>query len=302
MAPLTTNDFDGVTTPAILQAEIANRVLTGAPFSRSLNPLPAASGSVVWPVAGPTGGGWVAEGAPLKEVVINDSSYKVIARKLSGIFDLTSELLDDSRLDLRSVLGDTVGDSLGPLLDDGIIRGAVADETSPIGVWHIATAVPDAPLWEGVWSAVGSIGDIGGAATTVALRPSTWALEASRLDDQGRPLYPNGMVTVGALSFIQCPSLSYNEALIYDSNRVRLVVRRDFAVQFDASAGFATDTVKCRIIGRFAVAVPVLSKSIRKLTITGLTPPLEEPEEEEPEAPAEGETPEQQPAKAKAAA
>ena len=80
------------------------------------------------------------------------------------------------------------------------------------------------------------------------------------------------------MTFVQCPSLAAEECLIYDSRTVRLIVRRDFGFETDRSAGFARDVAVCRLIGRFAVGVPVANKAIRKLTIEGAAPaPLPAP-------------------------
>ena len=273
MPPLTTQDFDGVVTPADLQVGIVNRLLGGAPFARSLDPLPVSSGLVAWPVARPQGGGWTAEGSPLPQVDLGSTSYRVVVKKLSGAFPFSNELMGDAAYNIAADVGNVVRDHLGPQLDEGVIHGSAAEEDSPIGVWEIADAVDDAELWAGIWDAVGELGDDGGGADTVALRPSTLAAEASRVDANGRPLYADGLVEVGGLSFVGAPGLAADEALIYDSTRVRLLVRRDFAVEFDASAGFLSDVTWGRVIGRFAVAVPDKSKAIRKLTITAPAAP-----------------------------
>ncbi len=64
------------------------------------------------------------------------------------------------------------------------------------------------------------------------------------------------------------PALS--QSLVYDSTRVLFIVRNDLSVEASMDAGFATDTTMVRIKGRFAVAVPCVGKSIRKLTVGGL--------------------------------
>ena len=283
MPPLTTADFDGVACPPDLQHGIVNRLLGGAPFARSLDPLPVRSGLVAWPVARPQGGGWTAEGSPLPQVDLGSTSYKVVAKKLSGAFPFSNELIGDAAYNIAGDVGDVVRDHLGPQLDAGVIHGGPDEEDSPIGVWEIADAVDDAELWAGIWTAVGELGDDGGGATHVALRPSTLAAEASRLDANGRPLYADGLVEVGGLTFVGAPGLEHDECLVYDSTRVRLIVRRDFAVEFDASAGFLSDVTWGRVIGRFAAAVPDKSKAIRKLTIAGAPAPGSAPE---PGAPA----------------
>ncbi len=273
MPPLTTRDFDGVVTPADVQLYVVQKLLGGAPFARSLEPLPTGSGRVSWPTAAPTGGGWTAEGAPLPAVDINPGSYSVVAKKLAGIFEITSELRDDASFNLAAALGQAIADRLGCQLDDGLIRGGGDPEDSPVGVWGFAPAVPGNALWPGIWSATGELGDAGGMPTHVALRPSTWASEASRVDDVGRPLYPDGLVQAGGLTFIQVPSLEADQCLVFDRAQVRLIVRRDFGFEIDASAGFARDVALARVIGRFAVAVPVPAKGIRKLTIAEASVP-----------------------------
>lgn len=272
MPALSTRDFDGIVTPAHLQLGVVNMLLGGAPFARSLAPLPTGSGRVSWPTTSPTGGGWTAEGAPLPEVDLGTGSYTVVARKLSATFPINNEMIGDAAFDIAGELGRVVADRLGPELDNGVIRGGGDPENSPVGVWAFAPAVPDAPLWPGIWSAVGEMGDAGGAPTHVALKPSTWANEAARTDDVGRPLYPDGLVRAGGLTFVQVPSLEATECLIYDAAQVRLIVRRDFAVEFDKSVLFTRDQTAARVIGRFAVGVPVENKHIRKLTIAEPAP------------------------------
>jgi HK97 family phage major capsid protein len=267
MALLTTKDFDGITCPPDVQLLVVQKLLGGAPFSRSLDPLPTGSGNVSWPTAGPTGGGWTAEGAPLPVVDLDPGSYRVAVKKLAGLFDVSNEMIADSSFDVAAALGQAIADRLGVQLDDGVIRGGGDPEDSPVGVWGFASAVPDNHLWPGIWSAVGELGDAGGRASHVALRPSTWAAEAARTDDVGRPLYADGLVQAGGLTFVQVPSLAADEVLIYDAANVRLIVRRDFQFEVDRSAGFARDVTLARIIGRFAVGVPVPAKAVRKLTL-----------------------------------
>lgn len=269
MPPLTTRDFDGVVTPADLQLQVVQRLLGGAPFARSLDPLPTGSGRVSWPTAGPTGGGWTSEGAALPVVDLDPGSYTVVVKKLAGVFDISNEMIADAAFNIAAALGSAIADRLGVQLDDGLIRGG--DPDAPVGVWGFAPAVADAPLWSGVWSAVGEMGDAGGSPTHVALRPSTWAAEAARTDDVGRPLYPDGLVQAGGLTFVQVPSLAADECLVYDAAATRLIVRRDFGFEIDRSAGFTRDVSVARIIGRFSVGVPVPAKALRRLTIEPAT-------------------------------
>ena len=54
---------------------------------------------------------------------------------------------------------------------------------------------------------------------------------------------------------------------MYDSTRLYLLVRNDFAVEASLDAGFTSDLTIARIKGRFAAAVPVVNKALRKLTV-----------------------------------
>jgi hypothetical protein len=84
----------------------------------------------------------------------------------------------------------------------------------------------------------------------------------------GHPVYPNGFTAIAGLNVVQVPGLT--QSLVYDATRVLLIVRDDFTVEASADAGFTTDTVAMRVKGRFAVAVPCVGKSIRKLTVAGV--------------------------------
>ena len=72
----------------------------------------------------------------------------------------------------------------------------------------------------------------------------------------GARFTPTVSVTAGGLSFVQCPSLGRRPSAWSTTADVRLIVRRDFALEGDRSAGFARDVMVYRFIGRFAVRRP----------------------------------------------
>jgi hypothetical protein len=255
----------GITPPAVV-AEVINCLLGGSPFARSLTRRNLSANSTVFPVVEPTGATWVAEGQPLPTVTLGDKSYTVVPRKLAGLFSLSSELADDSTFGITAALGDAVRDSMGPELDDGLLNGT-GTAPQPVGVIGLAPAVDGADLRAAVFAAVAEIGEDGGTADTVALSPTDAAAEGSRVGTDDHPVYPNGMTTLAGLRVVQVPALA--QSLVYDATRVLLIVRDDFSVEASADAGFTTDTVAVRVRGRFAVAVPCIGKSIRKLTVAG---------------------------------
>jgi HK97 family phage major capsid protein len=255
----------GITPPSV-QNEIINCLLGGSPFARSLTRRSIGANSTVFPVVEPTGATWVAEAQPLPEITLGDKAYVVVPRKLAGLFSLSSELVDDSSFGITLALGDAVRDSMGPELDDGLLNGN-GTAPNPVGVIGIAPAVDGADLWSAIAAAIAEIGDDGGTADTIALSPSDAATEGSKLGTDGHPIFPNGMATMQGLRVVQVPQLA--QSLVYDSTRVLFIVRDDFTVEASADAGFTTDTVAVRVKGRFAVAVPCVGKSIRKLTVAG---------------------------------
>jgi len=265
--PLTTADFDGSGAfGPDLVLQVVNQVLAGAPFARSLDPLSSNSGQVAFPLVGPDGGDWVAEGQPLPEVDVNPDTYVSQVVKLAGIFALTNEALADARLDLGNQIGQAVADSLGPKLDAGILSGT-GTGPSPIGVLTVAPDLGSHSLWDGIFEAVGQIGDAGGTATSVGVRPSTLAAEAGRVDSQGRPIHPSGLVDINGVRLVGVPTLAASQAVVFDASTVRLVVRSDFAIERSDEALFERDQVAVRVKGRFAAAVPSPEKSLRRFTI-----------------------------------
>jgi HK97 family phage major capsid protein len=256
----------GITPPSV-QAEVINCLLGGSPFARSLTRRTLSANSTVFPIVEPTGATWVAEAQPLPTVTLGDKSYTVVPRKLAGLFSLSSELVDDTSFGIVAALGDAVRDSMGPELDDGLLNGN-GTAPQPIGVIGLAPAVDGTTLRDATFNAVAEIGEDGGVADTIAMSPTAVAAEASREGSDGHPVYPNGFAAIGGLKVVPVPGLA--QSLVYDSTRVLFIVRDDFSVEGSEDAGFTTDTVAVRVKGRFAVAVPCVGKSIRKLTVAGV--------------------------------
>jgi HK97 family phage major capsid protein len=267
MPPILSTDFDGVTCPPEVQALVVNLLVGGAPFARSLNPLVTGASSVSWPQASPTGGSFVGEGQPLPSIAFAPEALTVYVRKLAGVFSVSNESINDSTFSIADALGQLVADSLGPVLDTGVLTGdGVAP--NPAGVLGAAPVVTSAGLWEGVFAAQGEIGDAGGNATHVALKPSTLAAEAARTDTLGRPLYADGFTTVGGLQLVAAPVLAADQALVYDANTMRLIVRNDFAFEVSEFPEFKNDLATARVKGRFSVSWPSgPAKSMRAFTI-----------------------------------
>ena len=252
----------GITPPEVV-AEVINALLGGAPFAASLTRRPTSANSTTWPVVAPTGMTWTGEGQPLPQVVLGDKAYNVVPKKLAGVYSLSNELMDDATISAFSLLGDAVRDAAGPELDAGLLNGTGG--VAPVGVVGLATAVSGGDLRTAAFAAAAEIGEEGGAANTLALSPSAIATEGGRSGTDGHPIYPNGFATLGALNIVAVPGLL--TPLVYDATRIYLLVRNDFEVAGSPDAGFTSDVTVARIKGRFAAAVPVAEKAIRKLTV-----------------------------------
>ena len=254
----------GITPPEII-GEIINALLGGAPFSASITRRPTGANSTTWPVVSPTGMDWVHEGQPLPTVNLGDTAYNVVPKKLAGTYGLSNELITDATFSAFALLGDAVRDASGPVLDDGLLHGD--GDPGPIGVVGLAPAVAGTSLRIAAIEAQASIDGDGGNANVLAANPTVIAAEAQREDTQGRPIYPDGFTSLGNLAVLSVPKLLSTETLVYDSTRLFLLIRNDFMVEASPDAGFTSDLTIARIKGRFAAAVPVVNKSIRKLTV-----------------------------------
>jgi HK97 family phage major capsid protein len=267
MPPILSTDFDGVACPPDVQALVVNLLLGGAPFARSLTPLVTASGSVSWPQASPTNGNWVGEGQPLPAIDLAPAAYTVQAKKVAGTFSTSNESVADGSFDVAGAVGQVVADSLGPVLDSGVLSGD-GTGANPAGALGAAPAVADGSLWSQAFAAQGALGDAGGTATHIGLKPSTLATEAARVDANDRPLYPDGLTTIGGMALVPVPMLDAGQVLVYDATTMRLIVRNDFAFEVSDLPEFKADLTTARVKGRFAVSWPSgPEKSMRKFAI-----------------------------------
>ena len=261
MPPLTTRDFDGVVTPADVQLYVVQKLLGGAPFARSLEPLPTGSGRVSWPTAAPTGGGWTARAHPCPP----STSTRAATR-------------------------------LWPKSWPGSSRSRASCATTPASTWPPPWARPSPTAWAASWTTAlsaavatpktprlgcgaspppsratlcgrASGAPPGSSATPAACPPmSPCARARGRAKPLGSttwpPLYPDGLVQAGGLTFIQVPSLEADQCLVFDRAQVRLIVAGTSvsrSTPVPASPGHGAGPGD----GRFAVAVPVPAKGIR---------------------------------------
>jgi len=200
----------------------------------------------------------------------------VAVAKLGEILALSNESVLDTSVNLTATVGNLLRDAAGPELDRGLLYGDPATKPAePKGVVPIAPAADGTVLDAAITTAVGQIGDAGGTANVLAAKPSLLAKWRNLRDTQQRPVYPEGIGALFGLTEVGVPSLT--DTLVYDATRIYFIVRtQDFEVAVSEDYLFASDSAAVRVRGRFAVGCPAVSKTIRKITVSGVAPALED--------------------------
>jgi hypothetical protein len=266
---VTTGSFRGVLWPPDVVAQIINLLVGGAPFADSLSRYPTIRSEVAFPVASPDKPAWTSEGQALPTIGLHDDADVVAVAKLGEIVLLSNESVNDASVNLTAQVGSLLADAAGPELDRGLLYGAGAPE--PVGVVANAPAVDGTDLAAALTSGLGQIGDSGGTATHIAAKPSVLAHQRNvRAAPNGQLLFPNGIGAAFGVTEVGVPSL--NDTLLYDASRAWLILRNDFEVALSLDYAFASDSTAIRMRGRFAVGIPAISKTIRKLTVGGVAP------------------------------
>jgi HK97 family phage major capsid protein len=264
---VTTSDFSGVLVPRDVEARVLNALVGGAPFAASLTQRPTGTTSVAFPVASPSGFAWVGELEQIPQLDLNDDAYVVALAKIAGLIDVSNELISDSSVNSGAVLEGLLADSLSRQLDLGLLNGTGPGDNQPVGVIAAAPEVTGTTLLDAVSDAVGEIGDAGGTATTFAASATTIAKANAATSTTGELLYPNGFAAAVGLTPVAVPALA--TPLVYDSSRCYTVLNGlPGAVQVSDQFHFNFDAVTVRIKARVTVAVPVMAKAMRKITVS----------------------------------
>jgi hypothetical protein len=263
---VTRASFSGSLWPPELRELALKTIIGGAPFAASITRTPTGTGQVTYPLIDPTGAAWVAEGAPLPDVNLNDDRYTVAVHKLAGIVEFSNESVADTDYDLDGQVATALVDAFSHQMDTGLLTGTGDANNQPTGVVGVAAEVAEATsLLSATAGAKGEIGDAGGTPDTLAISYALAATEGSATTSDGHLKYPAGLEAAIGLRIVSVPGLA--TPLVYDSTRLHLVVRDDFMVEQSEHAAWRTDGMSLRVKGRFAVAVPTPGKAIRKLAL-----------------------------------
>ena len=111
----------------------------------------------------------------------------------------------------------------------------------------------------------------GGTATHITFSPAVLGAIESERDDLGRQLYPFAAQQFAGLQTVS--AVGATQPVVYARDRVWLVVRRDFSVEFsrETDSAWRHYAQSLRVVARFALAVPQPSKACRKLALTAGT-------------------------------
>jgi HK97 family phage major capsid protein len=273
--PVTTASFGQVLAPPEV-AQMINLLVGGSPFANSLTRYPTTRAEVAFPTASPDKPAWTAEASALPQIGLNDAANIVAVKKLGEILKVSNESITDSSVNLTVQVGNMLKDAAGPELDRGLLYGAPGTKPAePQGVVPAASAADGTTLDAAITTAIGQIGDAGGAANTLAAKPSLLAKWRNLRDTQTRMLYPDGIGAAFGLTEVACSQLT--DTLVYDSTRLYLIVRtQDFEVALSPDFYFDSDSTALRVRGRFAAGMPAPAKTARKITVAGVAPTLED--------------------------
>lgn len=252
--------------PADVQPVIS-AIVGGAPFARSLTPLPTSRTGVAFPLADDvTEPAW---GKELDEVPVLDlegGEYDVAVSRLSGSILISQESIDDTDYPITAQVEQIIRDKFSNRLDRDFIGGAGPHPT-PTGILAVAAEATGADWELAAVAAKAAIATAGGEASHIALSPGVIGELESARDTLGRSLYPDASERFAGLDVEPC--VAATQPVVYDWTRLWLVINKDFTVQMSAQVSEAWNRYaqSLRIVGRFALAAPMPAKSVRKLKI-----------------------------------
>jgi HK97 family phage major capsid protein len=246
---------------------VISAIVGGSPFARSLTPLPTNRASVSFPRLDPDDPEWVGELGLIPALNADQSEYEVAASRLAGTVLVSLESIEDTEFPATQQTEQILRDTFSAKLDRDFIGGSGVAPI-PQGILGVADEVTGADWLAATVKAKAEIATAGGVASHVALSPAVIGdLEDAR-DEPGHQLYPDAATVFGGLETISAPAAT--QPIVYDSSRLWLVIRRDFTVDMSDQVSEAWNRYarSVRVVGRFALAAPLPSRSVRKLAVT----------------------------------
>jgi HK97 family phage major capsid protein len=246
---------------------VISAIVGGAPFARSLTALPTSRASVSFPRLDPDDPEWISELGLIPALNADQSEYEVAASKLAGTILVSLESIEDTEFPATQQTEQILRDTFSAKLDRDFF-GGTGVAPIPQGILGVAAQVTGADWLAATVKAKAEIATAGGEPSHVALSPAVIGeLEGAR-DEIGHQLYPDAATVFGGLETVSAPAAT--APVVYDSSRLWLVIRRDFEVSMSDQVSEAWNRYarSVRVIGRFALAAPLPSRSVRKLAVT----------------------------------
>jgi hypothetical protein len=246
---------------------IVSAIVGGSPFARSLTPLPTNRASVSFPQLDPEDPQWLAELGQIPALNADQSEYEVAVSKLAGTILISRESIDDADFPVTQQTEQIIEDTFSAKLDRDFI-GGTGVAPIPQGILGVAAEVTGADWLAATVKAKAEIATAGGVASHVALSPAVIGELENERDDPGHQLYPDAATVFGGLETVSAPAATV--PVVYDSSRLWLAIRRDFVADLSDQTSEAWNryATSLRIVGRFALAAPLPSRSVRKLAVT----------------------------------
>lgn len=271
---ITRSSFGAAPFPPEVIAFLMDAALTGAPLVNSLKHQPTSRQAVAFPIAGPTGSDWVAEGAPIPAVDMHDDVEIVSTVKLAGILEVSNESVDDSEFDLADALGQSMARAFGPQLDTGALYGVGG--VQPEGLWAKASAGPEGDSYrEAIIRAWGDLIDAGAPPASIAVfsKGSEVAAEWGQTAlGSGVPMHGDQQTDtplyIGpGIRVVPTPTMAVGNILAVDTSSTYYIVRQDTTIEGSGHYAWATDGWSIRVKARVGIGCPIPAKSLRKVTV-----------------------------------
>jgi hypothetical protein len=247
---------------------IVSAIVGGAPFARSLNPIPTGRTGVTFPLVNDVTNGpsWGGELSDVPVLDLESGEYDVAVSRLSGSILIGQESLDDAEWPVSAQVEGVIQDTFSNRLDRDFIGGA-GPFPVPTGVLAVAAETTGRDLLAAATMAKGEIGTAGGEATSIAMSPTLIAGLEDIRDEVGRQLYPDASTVFAGLETVS--AVAATTAIVYDATRLHIVINRDFSAEMTpfVSEAWNRYAQSLRVVGRFALAAPMPLKSVRKLKV-----------------------------------
>lgn len=249
-------------------ARIVDAVVAGGQWVRSITRINSTAASVVFPIISDVSDpAWVPEMGLIPTLNIEGQALTVTPATVAGTTLVPNQLIDDLARSAENETVAAIQSKFSYKLDADLLMGAGTPAPTPSGVLPPAPAVAGPDLWRATIRAKSQIAAEGGSPSHVVMSPETAAAEEERIDQDGRPLYEDGLATFAGLQVVLVAAAT--EPMVYDRTKVFLVVRKDFSAMrsLEYAPAWERNATALKLDGRFAAAVPSPRQAVRRLEV-----------------------------------